>query len=414
MGALSREPDATTLDPRWLSILAVVSGLLALAVGLLAGGLFLVLAPANRQAADTLGASTISVSLTALGVGFGGALTWAGYQHLRGRAARPFRPRPGWFWGCLAGAGGALLIGQLIISLDLLAPLAFPVFHILGMSLPAIAMLLLLGRAVRPNASAPTQGQMIGQMALGAFGMTAISSILEVLAVVVALVVAGMVTALTPRGLASLDELQGLLADPGRLADPRLLADWLLKPGVLLGAVVLLTVAIPSIEEGAKSLGVPLLALGTRARPSPVQGWLWGAAVGAGFAVAEGLFNGAVNLPFWAGVALMRVGASAMHIVTAGLTGLGWTRVLARRNVLPLLGTYLGSVTLHGAWNGLTLLVVVASLWAMAEAGDAARAALGGIGVALGIAGLILVIAIIAGVAACVTRRLGEQSGNIP
>jgi len=408
MGALSPEPDAPASHFRWLNILALVAGLLALALGPLAGGLFVLLSLTSRQTADTLSMTTIGLSVAALGLGFGGALAWVGYHGLRGRPSRPFRPGPGWLWGCLAASGVALLIGQLIISLDLLAPVTFPLFHILGVSLPAIVILLLFGRGLASHAPAPTQPQVLGQMALGALGMTLVSFILEALVAVIALVVVAAVVALLPGGLAQLAELQAMLADPTRLQDPQALAHWLLKPGILILAAVMLMLVVPIIEEGAKSLGVPLLALGIRAKPAPAQGWLWGVAVGAGFAIAEGLFNSAASLPFWAGIVLLRAGASAMHMVTAGLTGLGWARMLTARSFLSLLASYLASLTLHGLWNGLTVLIVIASLQTMAEPGDTSRIAIGGVGMIFGLIGLILLMVATIGVAIYITRRVGE------
>ena len=138
--------------------------------------------------------------------------------------------------------------------------------------------------------------------------------------------------------------------------------------------------------------------------------WLWGIAAGAGFAITEGLFNSAASLPFWAGIATLRVGATGMHMLTAGLTGLVWARTLDSRRPLPLLGGYLASVTLHGLWNGMTVLVVVSSLWMAARPGDAARMAGGGLAILVGVTGLILLIAAIIGVGVYVTLQVGRET----
>jgi RsiW-degrading membrane proteinase PrsW (M82 family) len=404
---LTPEPDAPAPRPRWLNILALISGLAALTLGLLAGGLFIFLSLRGRQEANALSVTTIGLSMAALGLGVGGALAWAGYAGLQGRQSGPFRPGIRWFWGCLAGLGLAVVIGQAILSFNLLAPpLTFPFFHVLGVALPAIAMLALVGYGMKEAASAPTQRQVMGQMALGAFGATAIAFTLEALAVVIGLIIAGMAMALSPGGLAQLAELQAMLADPTRLQDPQTLARWLLNPAILIAVAMLLAVVAPLIEEGAKSIGVPLLALATRRKPALAQGWLWGIAVGTGFAIAEGLFNGAANLPFWAGIVLLRVGATAMHLGTAGITGLGWARTLASRRPWPLLGSYLTSVTLHGLWNGLTVMMVAASLWVMAQPEDSARMLVGETAVVTGFTGLLLLTLAIAGVAVYVTLRV--------
>jgi RsiW-degrading membrane proteinase PrsW (M82 family) len=404
---LTPQPDTPAPRPHWLSILALISGLAALTLGPLAGGLFIFLSLKGRQEASALGVTTIGLSMAALGLGFGGALAWTGYAGLQGRRSRPFWPAIRWFWGCLAGLGLALAIGQAILSFNLLAPpLTFPFFHVLGVALPALAMLVLVGYGMKDPASAPTQRQVMGQMALGAFGATTIAFALEALAIAMGLIVAGMVIALTPGGLAQLAELQALLADPTLLQNPQTLARWLLNPAILIAVAMLLAVVAPLIEEGAKSIGVPLLALATRGKPTPAQGWLWGIAVGAGFAIAEGLFNGAANLPFWAGIVLLRVGATAMHMATAGITGLGWTRTLASRRLWPLLGGYLASVAFHGLWNGLTVMMVIASLWVMTQPGDSARMLVGGTAIVTGLAGLLLLTLTTTGVAVYITLRM--------
>jgi RsiW-degrading membrane proteinase PrsW (M82 family) len=248
-------------------------------------------------------------------------------------------------------------------------------------------------------------------VALGAFGTTAIAFTFEAIVAVMGLVLLGVVMALTPGGLAELAELQALIDDPVRLQDPQILAHWLLKPGILFSVTVLLTIFAPLFEEGAKSIGVPLLALWTRRKPSPAQGWLWGIAAGTGFAITEGLFNGAANLPFWAGIALLRIGATAMHVTTAGLTGLGWARTITSRRPMPLLASYLASVTLHSLWNGLTVLMVISSLWVMARPDDPAIMAGGGLGIMIGLIGLVLLTAVIVGIAAYVTLRVRKQQG---
>jgi RsiW-degrading membrane proteinase PrsW (M82 family) len=303
-------------------------------------------------------------------------------------------------------------LGQIILSFGLLAPVTFPLLHVLGMALPPILILILVAWGLKDVDPATTQGQVIGQLTWGAFGTTAIAFSLEAIVAVLGLVLVAVVVALTPGGMAQLTELQALLADPTQLADSETLAHWLLKPGILLPLALLLLVVAPLIEEAAKSLGVPLLSLGSKVKPTAAQGWLWGIAAGAGFAITEGLFNSAASLPFWAGIALLRVGATVMHMVTAGLTGLGWARTMASRRPLPFLGSYLASVTLHGLWNGMTVLIVGASLSMMARPGDPARVAGGGLAIVVGLTGLILLAAAIIGVAAYITLRVRRDESE--
>jgi RsiW-degrading membrane proteinase PrsW (M82 family) len=407
--AVTSELGAPSTRSRWLYILLLVSGLAALVLGPLAGGLFILLSLIGQQVADPLSVTTIGVSVAALGLGFGSALAWTGYQGLRGRPSHPFHPGRGWLWGCLVGLGLVLLFGQIIISFGLLAPVTFPLFHVLAIALPAIVILVLIGRGVRGSVPASTRRQVVGQMALGAFVATAISFTVEAVAVVTEIFIVGAVLALAPGGLAQLNELQAVLSDPARLQDFQVLAHWLLKPWILLPVILLLVIIAPLVEELAKSIGVPLYVLGTGRKPSLAQGWLWGIGVGAGFAITEGLFNGAANIPFWAGIALLRVGTTGMHVITAGLTGVGWARTLASRRPGPFLGSYLVSVTLHSLWNGLTVLVIVSSLWVMIKPEDPLSMAGGGLGGVVGLVGLLLLALTIIGVAVYITLRVRQQ-----
>jgi RsiW-degrading membrane proteinase PrsW (M82 family) len=395
--------------PRWLDILALIAGAAALIFGPLAGGLFILLSLMGGRVADLESVTTIGVSMAALGLGLGGGLAWIGYRGLRGRPSRPFRPGIGWIWICLAGLALTLVIGQLILAFGLLAPLTFPIFHVLGITIPAILILILVARGLRGVAPAPTQGQVIGQLAWGASGTTVIAFTLEAMVALMGLVVVLVIVALRRDGLAQIAELQALLADPSQLGDPEALARWLLKPEILLPLAILLIVVAPLIEEAIKSLGVPLLTLARGTNPSFPQGWLWGIAIGAGFAITEGLFNSAASLPFWGGIAFMRIGATGMHTVTAGLTGLGWAQTLVTRRPLPLLGSYLASMTLHGLWNGVTVLIVVSSLWMMSQPGDPARTAGAGLAIVVGLTGLVLLAATMIGVTVYVTLWLRKD-----
>jgi len=404
------DPQTPSSTSRWLNILALVAGLVAMALGPLAGVLFILLSLVGRQVADVVSVTTIGFSMAACGLGLGGALAWVSYRRVRGYPSRPFRPGIRWVWVCLAGTGLTLIVGQAILSFGLVAPVTFPLFHVLGITIPAILLLVSVAQGLSGVNPAPTQRQMIGQVAWGAFGTTALAFTLEALAAAMGLVVVVVIFALSSEGLAQLNELQTLLADPALLQDSQTLTRWLLKPAILLPVAAILVIIAPLIEEGVKSLGVPLLAWGTEKKPSPAQGWLWGMAVGAGFAITEGLFNSAASLPFWAGIALLRVGATAMHIVTAGLTGLGWARTLESRRPLPLLGSFLASVTLHGLWNGMTVLIVVSSLWMMARPGDAFRVTGAGLAILIGVTGLVLLVATIVGVTVYVTGKVKRET----
>jgi RsiW-degrading membrane proteinase PrsW (M82 family) len=406
--AIGGQPSAVSGRPfPRLGLLALVVGLGVAALGLLAGGLYIALSLAGRRTPDPLSVTTIGVSMAALGLGMGLALAWVGYGGLRGKLPRLFRPGGWWLAACLVGWVVVVAVGQSLISFDLLAPVTFPLFHVAGLALPALAILALTGRITgggapqypvnagmaltgRVTGGGASQRQVAGQVVLGALGVTSVAFMLELAVILVGAAIVGLLLALTPGGPAQLAELRAIVTNPARLRDMQMLSRWLLKPEILVPVIGLVVVVVPLIEEAAKSSGVPLLSLLLRRTPTPAQGWVWGVAVGTGFAISEGLFNGAASLAFWAGIALLRVGATAMHATNAGLTGLGWARTLASHRPWPILAYYLASVSVHGLWNALTMLIAVVSLWTVSRAGDPAAMMLGGLGMLAGLSGLAL------------------------
>lgn len=133
-----------------------------------------------------------------------------------------------------------------------------------------------------------------------------------------------------------LDRLQPLLRDP-----------------FVLGLVVLgFGLFVPLVEELLKPLGVMLL-LGRKL--TSAQGFALGAICGAGYALAENLTVGA-SAETWALTAIGRFGTSAMHILTAALSGYALVRAKNERRYLALLSIYILNVVIHGSWNTLVIL----------------------------------------------------------
>jgi hypothetical protein len=154
-------------------------------------------------------------------------------------------------------------------------------------------------------------------------------------------------------------------------------------------------------------VGVGLLAY---RRPTMPEAVVWGLASGAGFALAEALFNSISGLDSWAGVAMLRVGASLLHCFTGGLMGLAWYYLLAERRWGYTLGLYATSVSIHGLWNALAAGMALVSLLAAGQETTSPAQGVAGLGT-LAILALIvlLTLGIIAGLAALVrhARRHG-------
>ena len=132
----------------------------------------------------------------------------------------------------------------------------------------------------------------------------------------------------------------------------------LLRPGVIFAAFSLISVVVPLIEELFKPIAVWLLA---NRRLSPAQGFAIGCLSGAGYALFESMLLGA-NADQWATLVSARLGTSAMHILTAGMTGWGLAQAWKTGRYALLGLVYLAAVTVHGAWNALALGVGLASL----------------------------------------------------
>ena len=250
----------------------------------------------------------------------------------------------------------AVAIGQILLSLDLLPVVTFPLFHIAAASLPALIIVALVGRVL---CGVTTWRDGILQLSSGAFVATPLAFALEAI-ILLSLLVATLVSvALRPGGQDLLQTMTVYLQDPVWLQDPAGLAPAFTSPAIL--AAGLLTVAgiIPLIEETVKTVGIGLMAY---RRPTLPQAFLWGLAGGAGFTLVEGLLNAASGVQMWAPVILLRVGTTLLHCFTGALMGLAWYKILARQKWRHGLGLYAVSIGIHGLWNALSIGMAILSM----------------------------------------------------
>ena len=363
---------------RIAKVFVVIAGLSIASLGLLAGVFYLFSPFIMEEGIDVLRA-VAGVSFIALGVGLGLPLAWQGVSSLRGVPSRLFRPWPARVLVLVFIV--AVILGQAVLTLDLVPALAFPPFYVLAAVLPPLFFLAFVGRSLALTGRRLTESDtrlrdVVLQLASGAFlatfGAFGVEAAFGLLSVVVLFILA----ALTPGGDAWWQELSAYLQDPRWLQSPENLYSPLLSPPILIILGLLVLVIAPMIEELFKSLGVVLMSY---RRPSKAQSFLWGLAGGAGFALSEALFNGASSLQGWAGVATMRVGATAMHCLGGGLMGLGWYYLFATRRPWRLLGAYAASVSLHSLWNIAASGMLVVSLSATFPATDEIGLAFGGL-----------------------------------
>jgi RsiW-degrading membrane proteinase PrsW (M82 family) len=329
----------------------VLIGALCLACGGVLVSAAVVLINALDPAGDLLMATTLAASLLALTVGMGLALAWQAWQAIQGRGSGPFRPRG--TWALVLALVLVLICGQLVLVLELVPALTFPLFHVAGAVLPPLIVLALVGMGL---AGATRRRDMVLQTGSGSLLSTFLAFTLEGILVLGVLLMILVVAAMQPGGLYLIQELAGRLQTPTWLEDAGNLESLIRSPIVLAGAFLVAAVLIPLVEESVKTVGVGLFAY---RRPNASQAFLWGVAGGAGFALTEGLLNSVGALDLWAPVVLARGGATLVHCFTGGLMGLAWYSVLAQRRWGRAAGLYASSVAIHGLWNGLAIAMTV-------------------------------------------------------
>lgn len=323
-----------------------------------------------------------------VGLGFGIPMMLHGWAAWQARPSRPFAPSRTWpmwlAWILLVG------LGAVVSSLSPAPTWLLPPIHVLAMSLPPLIVLWLVGQALdgvggswRDVIAGIAGGGTIGFLgALVGEGLVALALVIVVVVVML----------MTPGGAERVAELANNLQDPTWLSDLTNLVELLLSPTVAIATFGMLSVPVPLIEEALK-----ILAAGVVARwvhPSPARAFLWGVAGGAGFALAENVFNGALaGSEGWAIGAVARFGATIMHCATSGLVGWGWGQLWTKRRPLRLLGSYAVAVAVHGVWNAITVGTALLGASTLTYRENGVWPAIAGLGMltALGLLGLLTV-----------------------
>lgn len=354
-----------------------VAGLSIALLGLLGGVLYLVLPLVFKKGAtDPLQVSIVGTAFIALGLGLGLPLGWQALRSLLDYPSSPFRLQLGWPLGLFVLA---VVVGQIVLVTDFFAPLIFPSFHVLGAALPALMVVAFVGQRLTWAAIPVRWREVILQTGSGAFLAIFLAFGLEAVFGLFAFFAVLFVVTLMPNGMAWAQELMTNLQDPSWIADPINVSEMLLSPPIAITLALIFVVVAPLGEELFKPLGVALMSY---RRPAAARSFLWGVAGGAGFAITEGLFNAAIALDeSWSIVVLLRVGSTLMHCLGSGLMGLGWYYLLKTRRPWHILGTYAASVGLHVLWNVGAIGMAAISMGTVASSADEISLALGGLGV---------------------------------
>lgn len=358
--SLSAAP-AESVSLQLAKVVTLLAGVVIVLSGLLVGFVYLLfsLSATTRLGASAVNSVTISFSIVALSLALGGSLVFQAVGSLTKRPSSVFRtPSPAIF---LLAFLAVVLWGALIALGASQVRLLFPIPYVLGIALPIVWLLAVVGNRLVRRGVLVTWRETILQLASGAFAVISVAVVLEVVAVVAMILTALIVIAIMPGGAATLRAWAVALQDPAWLDDPNQVRNVILSPGVAIGLYLLVALVIPLIEELLKAIGVVFMSY---RHPSQAQALWWGLLGGAGFALTEGLLN--TNLAAgdmsWITIAPLRFGTSVLHCCTGALMGLGWYALIARGRWQEWGTRYLQAVGLHFAWNTVALTLAFVSL----------------------------------------------------
>ncbi len=312
-----------------------------------------------------------ALAMTLLGGGLGLVLIVVGWRAWRNLGAPPFHPRR--FWLLAALLLPLLLLGVTISLFDTSPTVLLSLVNTATMALLPALILAMVGQALA--GSAGSWNDVLGGVASGASLGTGTAVVIELLVVVV-LVSIAMLVGLLPSDTQTLETLQEQLTAPNLFDNPQTLLD-LLSPALVGGVVLFVAIITPLIEELTKTLGIGLA--GRWLQPTPPRAFLLGVASGAGFALAENLFNGALISPIWGPAIVSRLAATLMHCATSGLMGWGWGQLWTARRPARLALAFAVAVVIHGIWNGMAIGAAVSGLFAAGNPEDLTTLAFSGL-----------------------------------
>ncbi len=334
--------NTQTLRTLWLltAILGILGSLLSLT------GMFMALI-VPFPGGDVPG--TVMTSIGMAGLLWGIGLVWAGISGWKQKPSPRMYSK--WVWIVLLGITiGLFGIGFAIPSSAHGNPL-FAILHLGLILCPALLLMFWLTTAAG-NEAAPTARQTLVTTVGGVMSI-ALALPIELIGLFITSIGVTMVTTFLPGGEAEVNQLLSYLQQWQQMptSDMEALISFIGSPVVLVTLAITLSIITPLVEEFGKTLVMGVM--GVWKRPGLRQSFIWGAMCGLGFAIMEGVANGALGLgdvTGWLGGVGSRLFATAMHALTSGMLGLGWGLFWRKRWwALPL--TYIGAVIFHGLWN---------------------------------------------------------------
>jgi len=236
-----------------------------------------------------------------------------------------------------------LSLGYVIFERHGGPPLLGTFAQLLALGGPILAMAVLLQISGRAISALRAWGHFL----LGLWLIPTLAFFLELILLIVGIFIMIGGLLFSPTGRQLLGRLQ---APPGQLFSqppPELAIQAVSQPWVIALAILFISVLIPILEEGLKSIAIwPIL----RRSPGPSQAFIGGALGGLGFALVEGMFLTQPDVT-WLSTAFIRGGASMMHALATGITAWGLAEAVVRRRYWRLPLAYAVAIGLHGLWN---------------------------------------------------------------
>ena len=337
--------------PQALWIVTAIAGAAIIVGGIVVAVLVIIL---PQVADDTL--ALILMSLSFVGILLGLGLLWAGWSGWQRLPAPQIYTRWGW--------AVCLLLILILVGVAFLTPEdwqqrpIFAPFHLGLATLPAFLWLALI-TLTAGRYRALTFRELVAALSGGAASIMMALPV-EIIGFGLSAIVVVLVILLLPGGTAEIDRM-GALVEQWRLMPPtgtEQMMEAIASPVVLVVLFLVLAVIAPLVEEIGKTLVMGVM--GFWRRPGLTQAFIWGAACGLGFAIVESITNGASSLGEvwgWLGGMGARAFATAMHMLTSGIIGLGWGFFWRKRRwVLPL--AYGTAFLFHSLWNLNTIMSI--------------------------------------------------------
>ena len=301
----------------------------------------------------------------------------------------------------------ALAAGHLAYEKGIVTGLLGPMSHFAAAGLPVLAAVVLLRRLGPAIPRRRAWGQFLAGLWLTPAG--ALTLELITLIPVTATLVIGLNSSVD---VSALGEMM-ISPDPlGSKEFESVVRELILQPWVIVIILVYVAIMVPIVEETLKSIAVwPFLWHGL----TPPEAFLGGALAGAGYAMFEAMFLTQPGTA-WVETMIARVGATFVHVFTAGLSSWGLVEGFRYRRWSRCVLTVLTAFAIHGIWNASAVgigLAVVAEQVGISEAATGVWPTIGGLGaLVLGTLGVVAFVGPIVVSRRLADARTGAASAN--